>query len=118
MKKTSTLVLLAVLVIPLIWNGVNCLHFLVEHTHAFCVTEQGHQHSPIEDCQNTGHMVIQHDQGHLPERPKFYELQQCISITSFYNSQKTLDRQFYAETNFTSISGRMTSGKVFRPPIS
>jgi len=87
MRKHSTILLLSLMLIPLLWNGMSLIHYLVEHTHSFCTNEQDHQHSSTEDCQIICHIAPQHAQGQIPHKLGFYKLKQYISPFSSFDVQ-------------------------------
>jgi len=106
------------MLIPLLWNGVNFLHYLVEHTHTFCASEENHQHTSTDECHTICHISPLHDQSQIPTKIEFYELKQCITAYSYFNIQSTFSNQLSTNNTFSFLYGRMISEDIFRPPIS
>ena len=106
------------MLIPLIWNGVSFMHYLVEHTHTFCESEQNHHHSSTEDCQTICHIAPQHDHGQVPHNIEFYELKQCISPFSYFDTQLLLPNRTSICPDYSLLYKKIISKDIFRPPIS
>ena len=120
-RPIAIILLLNLLLLPLIWNGVNFIHYLVEHTHTFCESEQNHQHTSAEDCHTICHISPQPYQGQIPvEKIEFYELKQYITTFPLF-----LSNQFsYCLLLFLPILimhfflVESSQNDIFRPPIS
>ncbi len=107
------------MLIPLLWNGASLLHYLVEHTHTFCASEENHQHQSMDDCQTICHILPSHEESQLPINIEFYELKQCITASSELYIQDKFLNQLSTITPFSSLFyGRIISEDIFRPPIS
>ncbi len=118
MKKTSTILLLSLMLFPLFWNSISFVHHLVEHTHTFCASEQDHQHTSTEDCQTICHISPQHDQGQVPHKIEFYELKQCLSSFSPFNTQLLLSNRISISPDYSLLYEKIISEDIYRPPIS
>jgi len=118
MKKISTILLLSLLLIPLFWNGMSFIHYLVEHTHTFCTSEQDHQHTLTEECPTICHITPQHEQDQIPHNIEFHELKQCITTCASFNAQFAFSYQISTNSDYTLLYGRILSEDIFRPPIS
>jgi len=118
MKNTFTILLLSLLLIPLVWNGMSFIHYLVEHTHTFCASEQAHEHTSTEDCHTICHITPQHEQSQIPHNIEFHELKQCISTSTSFNNQFAFSYQFSTSSDYTLLYGRIISEDILRPPIS
>jgi len=114
----STLMLFSLLLIPLIWNGMNAVHYLVEHTHTFCASEQSHEHTSAEDCLTICHIAPQHERSQVPVKAEFYELKQCISASSSFNRPLALSKLLPSKADYLLLRGRVLSEGIFRPPIA
>ena len=112
------MLLFSLMLIPLLWNGMNFIHYLVEHTHTFCASEEDHQHTSSNDCQTICHITPSHDQGQLPTKIEFYELKQYITADSYLDIQDLFSNQLSTNTAFSFLYGRTISEDIFRPPIS
>ena len=118
MRKNYTIILFSLLLIPLIWNGVSFIHFLVEHTHTFCASEQDHQHTSTDICHTICHVSPQHDQGQIPHNIEFYELKQCITALPFFDKQFSSFNSININPEYSLLYNRIISEDIFRPPIS
>ena len=118
MKKIFSILLLGLMLIPLYWNGMSLIHYMVEHTHTFCTSEQNHEHSSTEDCHAICHITPQHDHGQIPNTVEFYELKQCVTTLSFFNHQFSFFNYTSTYSDYSLLRGRMLLADIFRPPIS
>jgi len=119
MKKFSSILLLSLMLIPFFWNAKSLIHYLVEHTHTFCASEQDHQHSPTDDCHTICLITTaQHDQAPIPTKTEFHELKQCITAFSSFNTHFLLTNHLSTNANYALLYGRIISEDIFRPPIS
>jgi hypothetical protein len=118
MRKISTILLLSFMVIPLFWNGASFIHYLVEHTHTFCASEQDHQHDSTEDCQTICHVSPQHDQGQIPHKIEFYELKQYVTASPSIEKQFSFSKSHSTNSEYALLHNRILSEDIFRPPIS
>lgn len=106
------------MLIPFFWNGASFIHYLVEHTHTFCASEQDHQHSSVEDCHTICHISPQHEDGQIPHKVEFHELKKCVSEAPFANNQFSFPNAISANSDYAILYGRILSEDIFRPPIS
>lgn len=119
MRKLSTILLLSFMLIPLFWNGISLMHYLVEHTHSFCAGEQDHQHASTEDCETICHISPLHNQTQSPHKSiEFYELKQCITEFHFLNNQVLVINSKSTTPDYLLLYGRLLSDDIFRPPIA
>ena len=118
MKKFTSILLLSFMMIPIFWNAMSFVHYLVEHTHTFCTNKQDHQHSSSDDCFKICNITQHHDQGQVPLKVEFYELKQYITPFSSFKTPIKFTNQLSSFTNYSSLYGRVILEDVFRPPIS
>ena len=120
MRKPSIILLLSLMLIPLLWNGINLIHYLVEHTHTFCASEQDHQHPSTEDCRTICYISTQHEESQIPHQSiVFYELKQCITTPfPFLKKQLLFFKTISTISNYLILHGRILSDELLRPPIS
>ncbi|MEM9822225.1 MAG: hypothetical protein AAF985_14175 [Bacteroidota bacterium] len=118
MKKIRFLLLLSLVMLPVIWNGMNLVHYVLEHTHAFCLTDTDHEHKSAHECLDLYHFSQSHDHNHLPTKVEFFELNQYItdfsslniqSYSSVFNATKAVSSFFY---------GRIYIEEIFHPPVA
>ena len=110
--------MLSLILIPLCWNGMSFIHYLVEHTHTFCASEDDHQHSSTEDCTNVYHVAPHHEQNQIPHKVEFYELKQYISSFSSFDTQLLLPNRTSICPDYSLLYEKILSEDIFRPPIS
>lgn len=119
MKKTSIILLLTLLLLPIIWNGATLFHYVVEHTHTFCQADSEHAHSNPDDCSTIFQLVEKHNQNQLPAPTKseFKELKQYISPYLYLISTTSLSLQ---QINFVDIAlpENLFTKDFFQPPIT
>jgi len=118
MRVSSIIILFGLLIVPLTWNAINFIHYLVEHTHTFCDSDFSHHHTSTEDCQTICHFTPQHQQNKIPNKVEFYELKQCISSISYYSIEHVDLFQLSTNLNYIPLYGRDNVNSIFRPPIS
>lgn len=118
MGKTLTILLLSLMLIPLCWNGMSFMHYLVEHTHTLCANEKDHQHPSAEDCHTICHIAPQQDQGPVPNKVEFYELKQYVTVFSCFDKQYSFSNAISTYSAYSLLYGRILLEDIFRPPIS
>ena len=118
MKQTSVILLLALLLLPIIWNGVSLFHHIIEHTHTFCQTESGHVHSNPDNCLSIFQLAESHNQNQLssPTKSEFKELKQYLTSNLYSTLIRVLPFQ---QMNFEDIAllDNLFIKDVFHPPI-
>jgi len=105
------------MLLPVIWNGIGLLHYVVEHTHTFCTTEETkHTHETVEDCLSLCQLTNQQPHQQLPTSNDYYELKICITKNAVLN---TLSFSLTNQTNFIPpiLLEKSFSDDIFHPPI-
>ncbi|MFK8008032.1 MAG: hypothetical protein AB8H03_16865 [Saprospiraceae bacterium] len=118
MKKLFIISLLSLMLIPLLWNGISFLHYVMEHTHTFCASEENHEHQLAGDCHTICQITPTHDKSQLPNKIEFYKLKQYVTAYTCLPIQSTFSNQLSTSTAFSFLYGRIISEDIFRPPIS
>jgi hypothetical protein len=118
MKQSFGILFLSLMLIPFFWNGLSLFHYMAEHTHTFCSTEQDHEHIPSEDCHTICHFSPDHGQAQIPNKVEFYELQQCITTNSYIKVVSICANIKSTNLSYAHLYSRSFSGNIFRPPIS
>lgn len=118
MRKTNTIILIGIVLIPLIWNGLQLMHYLVAHTHTFCASEHDHQHASASDCEKIYHVSTQQDNDQLSHNVEFYELKHYLSTSLNLYNQYFLTNLSSINPSFTMPYGRVLLEDIFRPPIA
>lgn len=119
MRKITAIIILSLMLLPPIWNGASFIHFLVEHTHAFCSSDVEHEHSSTDDCHTICHIALETEKGTFPNsKVEFYELKQFIpAFSDFYNTVSIADSHS-ANFSFSHLDGRTFIDELLRPPIA
>jgi len=117
-KQTSIILLLSLLLFPIIWNGISLFHYVVEHSHTFCLSETEHSHPSPDDCVSIFQLTNSQNQNQLPTTTKseYQELKQYISPNLELSPMLLLS---YQSTNFNHLAflDYLFSKDVFLPPI-
>lgn len=117
MKSFSLIVLLSVILAPIFWSGLTVVHYLVEHTHVFCLADADHVHKSSHECLDIYHISQDQDKNHLLTKIEWYESKQYITTSS------SLDIRSFADPHDATYSraflnhGRLFSDDIFYPPI-
>ncbi len=109
--------LLSLVLLPIIWNGLGFLHYVVEHTHIFCITDADHEHKSPHECSDIYHVNQSQDHDHLPTNIEFYELKQYITTLSSLNIQPFSAALTATNAGASLNHGRIFSDDIFHPPI-
>lgn len=117
MKNLSIILLLSLVLIPIVWNGVSFLHYLVEHTHTFCENDADHEHSSTDHCLTMYHLGQSHDHHQVPTKTEFYELKQFINNFSSFNIPAFITNLSETDVIHSTRFGRLYINEVFQPPI-
>ena len=109
--------MLGLMCLPVIWNGLSLIHYVVEHTHVFCKSDTNHEHTSAQDC--SSFCLLSKDQEHkqLLTQIEFFELKQCISPLSDYHIQPFSSDLSSVDKRSSLFHGRIYSNDVFQPPI-
>ena len=117
MKRIVTIILVNLMLLPVIWNGLGLLHYVVAHTHTFCTTDSAeHAHQTPADCISLCQLTNNQPHQQLPITNDYYELKTCLTSTLFFNTlllsstnQSNFVDPFLLETHFLT--------NIFHPPI-
>jgi len=117
-NQKSVILLLALLLFPIIWNGISILHYAVAHSHTFCQSEAEHSHPTPDDCLSIFQLAENQSQSQLPSTTKieFQELQQYLTP---HLEVGLLPLFSFQQSNFInpSLPENLFSKDVFLPPI-
>ena len=115
MKKVSILLILSLVLLPVIWNGIGLLHYMVDHTHTFCLDDSDHTHQPVEECLSICQITPNQSQ-HIPTLNDYQELKQYLTfnknllpITILPVNQFNFKDPHLLESSFST--------DIFHPPI-
>ncbi|MFK7980626.1 MAG: hypothetical protein AB8G86_11635 [Saprospiraceae bacterium] len=118
MKKLATILLLNLMLLPVIWNGIGLVHYVVAHTHTFCTNDStdNHTHDEIEACLSICQLTDIQPHQQLPVTNDYFELKICITKNSFLN---TFALSLTNQVNFTDsyLLEKSFSDDIFHPPI-
>lgn len=117
-KQTSVILLLTLILIPIFWNGISLVHFVVEHTHTFCETESEHSHPNPENCLAIFQLTENQSESQLPSNTKidFQELKQYLTPSLELKSIEYLSfKQINSDTSF--LPDDSFPKDVFHPPL-
>ena len=96
------------MLLPPIWNGASFIHFLVEHTHAFCSSDVEHEHSSTDDCHTICHIALETEKGTFPNsKVEFYELKQFIPAFSDFDSAGSVSDLHSTNFSHSHLHGRI-----------
>jgi len=118
MKNLSIIMFLSLILSPIVWNGLNFIHYVVEHTHTFCLSDTDHNHIKPNECSHIYHITHQQDRDQIPLNIEFYELKQYTTALSSLTAQDFLSNFTPTNTNFSFLYGRIFPNDILRPPIS
>ena len=117
MKKLTTILLIKLMLLPVVWNGIGLWHYVVEHTHIFCVNDlAAHTHPTPADCLSLCQLTDNHPNQQLPITNDYQELKTCITPNLLFN---TIYLSSFKQTNFTEPFSldHLFSNDIFQPPI-
>lgn len=117
MNKLPIILLLSLTLLPIIWNGVGLFHYIVEHTHTFCLDETDHDHATADDCLNICHINQSQHQHQVLVQNEYQELKLYLTPKLFFNP---LSASPITLTNFSepSFCDNPLPEDIFHPPIA
>lgn len=119
MQLTKTIILLCLISLPVVWNSVMLVHYLVAHTHAFCHNINPHEHTPVNDCKDLCNIEFNkevNDQ-YPVQKTEYFEIKNCLSAhtkLNLHNKGSDETAEFIGPHFFF----QHFSDKILRPPIS
>ena len=117
MRKLSSILLLVLMFLPVIWNGLSLLHFVVEHTHTFCESDADHEHTSLHDCMSFCHITKSQENNQFLSKIEFSELKPCINPLSSFIIQSFSFSLVTTMNESPFLLGRNYSNDIFHPPI-
>ena len=109
---------LGLILSPIVWNGLNFIHYVVEHTHTFCLSDEDHEHPKPHECSDIYHLTHQQNHDKIPHSIEFYEIKQYTTDITLYTTQDFLSNLRSTYPNFSFLYGRIFYDDILRPPIS
>lgn len=116
MKQLSIILLFSLILFPVIWNSISLFHYMIEHTHTFCVNETDHTHKTTEDCLSICQLNQDQLPQHLPVQDKYQELKLYLAPDLIINTTS----HFIAKNVIffePSLLENPFSKDIFHPPI-
>ena len=118
MKLTSVIFLLILLQLPVIWNGISFIHYVIEHTHTLCSTTTEHAHPDPENCLSVFQLAESQRSNQFPPATtiEFQELKQYLPLPLYSSS---IESQSVQQINFVDIFflEYLFTRAIFHPPI-
>ena len=118
MKQAFVIFLLSLLLLPISWNAISLVHYLVEHTHTLCQETTDHAHPNPENCLSVFQLAEKQNQ-HQPTTTniEFQELKQYLTpdlllTTVVFDPIRQVD---FVEIAFLN---HLFHKDIFYPPIS
>lgn len=118
MKRLASILLLSLTLIPVIWNGINMIHYVVEHTHVFCTNYDDHTHQTVEECSSFCVFEDYQHQYHFSIQNDYQELKIYLTLHHLSFNFKTplsLYQSIFLESPAWEHS---FIRDIFRPPLS
>lgn len=118
MRKLAIILCLNLMMLPVIWNGIGLLHYVMEHTHTFCEADLAeHTHQIPDDCISICQLTVSQSNQQLPTTNDYYELKICLVQIPFFkrllhnpSNKENFIESYLLESHF--------SDDIFNPPIS
>ncbi len=116
MKVLNSIVILSLILSPIFWNGLSLVHYMVEHTHAFCLNDEDHNHQSVDECETICSLHSQDDP--VPsQKIEYQEFKQYITTLSTLNIKSPFSTLAATKAVTSLHYGRIYSNDVFHPPI-
>lgn len=116
MKRLFSILLLSLTLLPIAWNGINLLHYMVEHTHAFCVNQDEHTHQTMEECSTLCTLDNSQTEQQFSIQNDYQDLKTYLTPDLSFNFITSLSVQ---QVTFPKPAVRDDSSirNIFRPPL-